>query len=95
MYDWLLERLREKFQEEPPAQATAASGSVQPAAAHRAHGTAARPAAAFRGNAEVYRQLLRLHLSQLSPTLCEAASREEEQLVLEEYIQGGHPGRSC
>ena len=84
MYDWLLERLREKFQEvrllkESPR------GSVR-LLRHTATGRRFI-LRHFTGNAEVYRKLLDYSCPNLPVTL-EVASREEEHLVLEEYIQG-------
>ena len=84
MYDWLLERLREKFQEvrllkESPR------GSVR-LLRHTATGRRLI-LRHFTGNAEVYRKLLDYSCPNLPVTL-EVASREEEHLVLEEYIQG-------
>ena len=84
MYDWLLERLRELFQEvcllkESPR------GSVR-LLRHTATGRRFI-LRHFTGNAEVYRKLLDYSCPNLPVTL-EVASRGEEHLVLEEYIQG-------
>ena len=84
MYDWLLERLREQFQEvrllkESPR------GSVR-LLRHTATGRRFI-LRHFTGNAEVYRKLLDCSCPNLPVTL-EVASRGEEHLVLEEYIQG-------
>ena len=84
MYDWLLERLREQFQEvrllkESPR------GSVR-LLRHTATGRRFI-LRHFTGNAEVYRKLLDYSCPNLPVTL-EVASRGEEHLVLEEYIQG-------
>ena len=84
MYDWLLERLGEQFQEvcllkESPR------GSVR-LLRHTATGRRFI-LRHFTGNAEVYRKLLDYSCPNLPVTL-EVASRGEEHLVLEEYIQG-------
>ena len=84
MYDWLLERLRELFQEvcllkESPR------GSVR-LLRHTATGRRFI-LRHFTGNAEVYRKLLDYSCPNLPVTL-EVASRGEEHLVLEEYIRG-------
>ena len=84
MYDWLLERLREQFQEvrllkESPR------GSVR-LLRHTATGRRFI-LRHFTGNAEVYRKLLDYSCPNLPVTL-EVASRGEEHLVLEEYIRG-------
>ena len=84
MYDWLLERLREQFQEvcllkESPR------GSVR-LLRHTATGRRFI-LRHFTGNAEVYRKLLDYSCPNLPVTL-EVASQGEEHLVLEEYIQG-------
>ena len=84
MYQWFSDALAREFQEEQLLKRSS-RGSVQ---LLRHKGSGQRfVLRRFRGNAEVYRQLLRCTCKNL-PEIFETASREEEQLVLEEYIQG-------
>ena len=88
MYDWLQQSLARFFQEERLLKQSP-RGSVH-LLRHRDSGQRF-VLRHFTGNAEVYRQLLRCACQNL-PTVYETASRGDENLVLEEYIQGDSLG---
>ena len=84
MYDWLLDLLPNLF--EPVRLLKESSrGSVR-LIRHRASGKKVI-LRQFTGNAEVYAQLLTCRSSHL-PTILEVASRGEEHLILEEFVEG-------
>ena len=84
MYDWLLEALRSEYE---PVRVLKESprGSVR-LIRHRATGERFI-LRQFTGNAEVYQKLLSISCPNLPRTL-EVAVKGQENLVLEEYIQG-------
>ena len=84
IYNWLLHTLQEEF-ELVRRMKESARGSVN-LLRHKATGLRF-VLRHFTGSAEVYRKLLDYSCPNLPVTL-EVASREEEHLVLEEYIQG-------
>ena len=84
MYEWLLEALEQAFQEERLLKRSP-RGSVH---LLRHRGTGQRfILRRFMGNAEVYEQLLHYTCRNL-PEILEVASRDGENLVLEEFIEG-------
>ena len=84
MYEWLLETLEQAFQEERLLKRSP-RGSVH---LLRHRGTGQRfILRRFMGNAEVYGQLLHYTCRNL-PEILEVASRDGENLVLEEFIEG-------
>ena len=88
MYRWLDKQLHEKFQEERLLKRSP-RGSVH-LLRHEAGGQRF-VLRRFTGNAEVYRRLLHCTCQNL-PAVYEVASQGEENLVLEEYIQGDNLG---
>ena len=88
MYRWLDKQLHEKFQEERLLKRSP-RGSVH-LLRHEAGGQRF-VLRRFTGNAEVYRRLLHCTCRNL-PAVYEVASQGEENLVLEEYIQGDNLG---
>ena len=84
IYNWLLHTLQEEF-ELVRRMKESARGNVN-LLRHKATGLRF-VLRHFTGSAEVYRKLLDYSCPNLPVTL-EVASREEEHLVLEEYIQG-------
>ena len=88
MYRWLDKQLHEKFQEERLLKRSP-RGSVH-LLRHEAGGQRF-VLRRFTGNAEVYRLLLHCTCRNL-PAVYEVASQGEENLVLEEYIQGDNLG---
>ena len=88
MYDWLRQSLEQFFQEERLLKQSP-RGSVH-LLRHRKTGRRF-VLRHFTGNDEVYRKLLHCTCRNL-PIVYEAASRDGENLVLEEYIQGDNLG---
>ena len=88
MYDWMKQSLEQFFQEERLLKESP-RGSVH-LLQHQKTGRRF-VLRHFTGSAEVYRRLLRCTCRNL-PTVYEAASRDGENLVLEEYIQGDNLG---
>ena len=84
MYEWLRQSLEQLFQEEQLLKRSP-RGSVR-LLRHRETGQRF-VLRHFTGSAEVYRQLLHCTCQNL-PTVYEAVSRNNENLSLEEYIQG-------
>ena len=84
MYEWLLTALKQAFREERLLKRSP-RGSVH-LLRHEAGGQRF-VLRRFTGNAEVYRRLLHCTCRNL-PAVYEVASQGEENLVLEEYIQG-------
>ena len=84
MYSWLSEQLRSKF-EEVRLSKESPRGSVR-LIRHNASGKLFI-LRRFQGNGEVYRRLLGCSCPHL-PLIYEAAEREGENLVIEEFIQG-------
>ena len=84
MYEWLLEALEQAFQEERLLKRSP-RGSVH-LLRHRGTGQQFI-LRRFMGNAEVYEQLLHYTCRNL-PEILEVASRDGENLVLEEFIEG-------
>ena len=88
MYEWLRQSLEQFFQEEQLLKRSP-RGSVR---LLRHQSTGQRFVLRhFTGSAEVYRQLLHCTCQNL-PTVYEAVSRNDENLSLEEYIQGDNLG---
>ena len=88
MYEWLRQSLEQLFQEEQLLKRSP-RGSVR---LLRHQSTGQRFVLRhFTGSAEVYRQLLHCTCQNL-PTVYEAVSRNDENLTLEEYIQGDNLG---
>ena len=88
MYEWLRQSLEQFFQEEQLLKRSP-RGSVR---LLRHQSTGQRFVLRhFTGSAEVYRQLLHCTCQNL-PTVYEAVSRNDENLTLEEYIQGDNLG---
>ena len=88
MYEWLRQSLEQFFQEEQLLKRSP-RGSVR-LLRHRETGQRF-VLRHFTGSAEVYRQLLHCTCQNL-PTVYEAVSRNDENLSLEEYIQGDNLG---
>ena len=88
MYEWLRQSLEQLFQEEQLLKRSP-RGSVR-LLRHRETGQRF-VLRHFTGSAEVYRQLLHCTCQNL-PTVYEAVSRNDENLSLEEYIQGDNLG---
>ena len=88
MYEWLLTALKQAFREERLLKRSP-RGSVH-LLRHEAGGQRF-VLRRFTGNAEVYRRLLHCTCRNL-PAVYEVASQGEENLVLEEYIQGDNLG---
>ena len=88
MYGWLLQALEEQFLEERLLKQSS-RGSVR-LLRHKATGRRFI-LRHYTGNAEVYGRLLHCTCRNL-PEIYEVASREEENLVLEEFIQGDNLG---
>ena len=88
MYEWLLTALKQAFREERLLKRSP-RGSVH-LLRHEAGGQRF-VLRRFTGNAEVYRRLLHCTCQNL-PAVYEVASQGEENLVLEEYIQGDNLG---
>lgn len=88
MYEWLLTALKQAFREERLLKRSL-RGSVH-LLRHEAGGQRF-VLRRFTGNAEVYRRLLHCTCRNL-PAVYEVASQGEENLVLEEYIQGDNMG---
>ena len=88
MYEWLLTALKQAFREERLLKRSL-RGSVH-LLRHEAGGQRF-VLRRFTGNAEVYRRLLHCTCRNL-PAVYEVASQGEENLVLEEYIQGDNLG---
>ena len=88
MYGWLLQALEEQFLEERLLRQSS-RGSLR-LLRHQATGRRFI-LRHYTGNAEVYGRLLHCTCQNL-PEIYEVASREEENLVLEEYIQGDNLG---
>ena len=88
MYRWLDKQLHEKFQEERLLKRSP-RGSVH--LLRHEDGGQRFVLRRFTGNAEVYRRLLHCTCRNL-PAVYEVASQGEENLVLEEYIQGDNLG---
>ena len=88
MYGWLLQALEEQFLEERLLRQSS-RGSLR-LLRHQATGRRFI-LRHYTGNAEVYGRLLHCTCQNL-PEIYEVASREEENLVLEEFIQGDNLG---
>ena len=87
-YDWLSGALKQEF-ESLKLLKESERGTVT-LIRHRASGKKFI-LRSFSGNGEVYRRLLNYECSNL-PTIYEVASDREQNLVLEEYIQGDNMG---
>ena len=88
MYEWLLTALKQAFREERLLKRSP-RGSVH--LLRHEDGGQRFVLRRFTGNAEVYRRLLHCTCRNL-PAVYEVASQGEENLVLEEYIQGDNLG---
>lgn len=87
-YDWLSDALKQEF-ESLKLLKESERGTVT-LIRHRASGKKFI-LRSFSGNGEVYQRLLSCECSNL-PTIYEVASKGEQNLVLEEYIQGDNMG---
>ena len=87
-YDWFSEALQQEFE---PLQLLKESerGTVTLIRHRASHQKFVLRS--FTGNAEVYRKLLNYQCPNL-PRTCEVASKDDQNLVLEEYIQGDNMG---